>query len=216
MVIEIWSDIMCPFCYIGKKQIELAINQLPYKDQITILWRSFELNPQITYIPNKTISQYLAEIKNMTLQEVATMQDRITEQGASLGITFNFARTPISNSHHAHKLLHVAQKQQKGNEVKESLFYAYFTEGKNIENIEILNQIAQHHQLDFTPWDQNPYESQELEDEMVQDMYQAHQVGVRGVPFFIFDDMYALSGAHGSDTLFKVIETVRIKKQNTI
>lgn len=211
MKIEVWSDIMCPFCYMGKKQLEKAIERLPYRDQIEIVWRSFELNPDIAYIPGKSVTQYLSEIKNMPIEDVERMQEKLTLQGKALNIAFNFDQAPICNSHNAHKLVHVAQKQGKANDVKEELFRRYFTDGDNIEDLSILNNIAAQTGLDLSEWNENPYTSPKLEEEVNRDIYEAHQVGARGVPFFVFNEAYSLSGAHGADTLYKVIETARLK-----
>ena len=202
---------MCPFCYMGKKQLEKALEKLPYGNEVEILWRSFELNPDIKYIPGKSVTQYLSEIKNMSIEEVNRMQHKLVEQGKELGIDFNFDQAPISNSHNAHKLIHVAQKQGKANQLKEALFHAYFTEGTNVEDTNTLLRLAQKVELDLQPWNNDPFNSETLEEEVKQDIYDAHQVGARGVPFFVFNEAYSLSGAHGADTLYKVIETARIK-----
>lgn len=211
MKIEIWSDIMCPFCYMGKKQLDKAIERLPYRDQIEIVWRSFELNPDIAYIPGKSVTQYLSEIKNMPIEDVQRMQEKLVLQGKELDIDFNFDQAPISNSHNAHKLIHIAQKQGKAHDVKEELFRRYFSEGANIEDLTVLNDIAAKMGVDLSQWNLNPYTSGELEEEVKRDIYEAHQVGARGVPFFVFNEAYSLSGAHGADTLYKVIETARMK-----
>lgn len=195
----------------GKKQLEKALEKLPYGNEVEILWRSFELNPDIKYIPGKSVTQYLSEIKNMSIEEVNRMQHKLVEQGKELGIDFNFDQAPISNSHNAHKLIHVAQKQGKANQLKEALFHAYFTEGTNVEDTNTLLRLAQKVELDLQPWNNDPFNSETLEEEVKQDIYDAHQVGARGVPFFVFNEAYSLSGAHGADTLYKVIETARIK-----
>jgi len=216
MKIEIWSDIMCPFCYMGKKQLDLALSRLSYGKDVEIIWRSFELNPEIKHIPGKSVSEYLSEIKNMPIDDVERMQDRIAEQGSALGIQFNFAKTPVCNSHNAHKLIHAAQKQGKAHLLKEALFKKYFTEGTNVESIEILLELADDLQIDLSPWKGDPFNSETLEEEVEHDIYNAQQVGARGVPFFIFNEAYSLSGAHGAETIYKVLETARIKadKQN--
>lgn len=211
MKIEIWSDIMCPFCYMGKKQLERALDMVPYKDEVNIIWRSFELNPDINYTPNYSVTEYLASQKNLTIEQVNQMQAKIVAQGAELGIDFQFDKAPVCNSRNAHKLIHAAQKQDKGNEIKEALFHAYFTLGQNVQDTNTLLEISQKVGLDLTEWNNNPFESNSLEEEVNQDIYDAHQVGARGVPFFVFNEAYSLSGAHGADTLYKILETVKIK-----
>ncbi len=197
----------------GKKQLEKALERLPYGNEVEIIWRSFELNPDIKYIPGKSVTQYLSEIKNMSIEDVTHMQNKLVEQGKELGIDFNFDQAPISNSHNAHKLIHVAQKQGKANQLKEALFHAYFTRGTNVEDTNTLLKLAQKIELDLQPWNNDPFNAIDLEEEVNQDIYNAHQVGARGVPFFVFNEAYSLSGAHGADTIYKIIETVRLKSK---
>jgi predicted DsbA family dithiol-disulfide isomerase len=211
MKIEIWSDIMCPFCYLGKRYLENAIQTLPYQNEIQIIWRSFELNPDIKYKENFTVTEYLAQQKQISTADVNRMQSKIVEQGKQIGINFQFDKTPVSNSHDAHKLIHVAQRQGKANELKEKLFQDYFSMGINVESREYLFQLAAEFQLDLSPWNNNPFESPELEEEVNQDVYNAHQVGARGVPFFVFNEAYSLSGAHPSETYIKILETVKLQ-----
>lgn len=214
MQIEIWSDIACPFCYVGYKQLELAMAQYqesnPSERPIDILWRSFQLNPEAVYQPNKSITQYLCEVKNMSEADVNQMQSRIVEQGKNYQIDFNFDKTPVTNTQNAHILLHIAQKQNKGTACKLALFEHHFTLGNNIHEIKILESIAQNLGIDLTPWE-NPFQDTELLQELEEDAYLAQQLNIRGVPYLIFNRAYAISGAHGEDTFFKVLETVRIK-----
>jgi predicted DsbA family dithiol-disulfide isomerase len=108
----------------------------------------------------------------------------------------------------------VAQKQGKANALKEELFRRYFSEGTNIEDTKTLREIAEKLSIDLGPWNNAPFESEVLEEEVKQDIYNAYQIGARGVPFFVINEAYSLSGAHGADTLYKVIETARIKMKS--
>lgn len=139
------------------------------------------------------------------------MQSRLAEQGANWGIRFQFDQTKVNNTLKAHVLIHMAQKQGKGSALKENLFSAYFENGANIEDERTLKEIAQKNQLDLSKYGENPFENTQLIEEVQLDQYQAQQVGARGVPFFVFNEGFSLSGAHGEDVIYKVIETVRMK-----
>lgn len=212
MKVEIWSDVMCPFCYIGKHQFEKALSDFEEQNSVEIIWRSFELNPSIQYQEGYTLTDYLSEIKGMEIESVKRNFDRLTEQGSELGINFRFDIAKVVNSRKAHKVIQAAKKQGLQNEIEEAFFYAYFTEGKNLENPEVLAEIAKNTGINFMDISEI-IQSEELEDAVNSDVYMAQQVGARGVPFFVFNDAYAISGAHGADTFLNVLKTVELKSK---
>lgn len=212
MKVEIWSDVMCPFCYIGKKQFENALSLFEGRDNVDIIWRSFELNPAIEYSEGYSLTDYLSDIKGMDKESVKLNFERLTEQGQPLGIDFKFDIAKVVNSRKSHRLIQMAKKQGLQNEVEEALFHAYFTEGKNLEEDSILADIAKNCGINFTDFAEIS-ESQELDQAVNSDVYMAQQVGARGVPFFVFDDAYAISGAHGADTFLNVLKTVELKSK---
>ena len=215
MKVEIWSDVMCPFCYIGKHQFEKALSDFEGQDNVEITWRSFELNPTIQYQEGYTLTQYLSDIKGMDKDAVVKNFDRLTEQGAQIGIDFRFDIAKVVNSRKSHKLIQAAKQQNLQNEIEETLFHAYFTEGKNLEDNKILAEIAKKVGIHFTKIEEI-LESNELEEAVNADVYMAQQVGARGVPFFVFDDAYAISGAHGADTFLNVLRTVELKSKQQV
>lgn len=212
MKVEIWSDVMCPFCYIGKHQFEKALSDFEGQKNVEIIWRSFELNPNIQYQEGYSLTDYLSDIKGMDKEDVNRNFDRLTKQGLEIGINFRFDIAKVMNSRKAHKIIQAAKKQGLQNEIEEALFYAYFTEGKNLEDSEILAEIAKNTGINFTDISEL-LDSIELENAVNTDVYMAQQVGARGVPFFVFDDAYAISGAHGADTFLNVLRTVELKTQ---
>jgi predicted DsbA family dithiol-disulfide isomerase len=216
VIIEVWSDIACPFCYLGKRQLISTINKVPYSKEITIVWKSFELNPEIENIENQTVNDYLEETRGMSKEQIEVMQNRIIEQAQGLGIEFNFHKTKMYNTRKAHALLHIAQKSNLGNQVKEELFRHHFTLGSNLTDDTILHGIAEAFELDTSPWGDDPFNHQDITDEITLDQYQAQQVGARGVPFFIFDGQYSLSGAHGENVIYKVMDTVKMKSSSAL
>jgi len=210
MKVEIWSDIMCPYCYLGKKQFEIALNQFEGKEVVSIIWRSFELNPDIVYDENNDLFSYLSKMKGMNRSDIEANFNKLAEQGKPLNIDFQFAKAKVMNSRNAHKLIQFAKNQNLQNEIEEALFEAYFTYGKNVEDEKILEEIANNIGLQFEKFT-DIIGSTELDNLVIQDQYMAQQVGVRGVPFFVFDQAYAVSGAQGAENFLQVLNTVAKK-----
>jgi predicted DsbA family dithiol-disulfide isomerase len=205
MKVEIWSDIMCPFCYIGKRNFEHALEKFDDKEKIEIQWRSFELSPEMKTDPSKNTYEYLAEKKGWTLDYTKKVHDQLTERAREAGLEYNFDSVVPANSFNAHRLSHLAAKHQLQNEMEERLFAAHFTEGKNIDDEETLVQIGTETGL---PEDEirEMLQGNEFSEEVEKDKYAAHQVGVQGVPFFVFDNKYAVSGAQPSEMFLDTLK----------
>lgn len=212
--IKIWSDIMCPFCYIGKKNFEAALDKLPFKDEVEVEWKSYQLDPELKETSgSKTINEYLAERKGMPIAQIEQMQMRIKDMGKQVGIGFNIENAVVANTFPAHKLLHFAAKSNKANDAEELLFHAYFIDGKNVADKKVLVNIAEELGLDT---DQAEYvlNSDSFDYEVKQDILEARNIGVTGVPFFLLNDKYALSGAQPVD-LFVDALTQTYNETNT-
>lgn len=205
MKVEIWSDVMCPFCYIGKRKFEAALEEFPHKNDIKVEWKSFQLNPHMKTDPRKNINEYLAEHKSVSLFQAKQMNDRVTEMAKEVGLHYDFDKAIVANSFDAHRLSHLSKKHGKQNELEEQLFKAYFTDGKNTADHETLIQLGSEIGIDAEEIHRMLI-SDEYSDAVQQDAYEAQQVGARGVPFFIFDDKYAVSGAQPSKLFLQVIE----------
>jgi len=130
MKVEIWSDIMCPFCYIGKRRFENALKEFPHKDDIEIVWKSFQLNPAMKTDPGKNINQYLSEVKGWSLTQARQANDYVTKMAKEVGLYYDFKKVVVANSFDAHRLIQLAKVNGKGDEMEEQLFKAYFTEKK--------------------------------------------------------------------------------------
>lgn len=206
MKIEIWSDIMCPFCYIGKRRFDEAIAQFEHKDQVEIIWKSFMLSPELKTDPSKNINQFLAEHKGISLEEATGMNDYVTNMAAQAGLTYDFSKAVVANSFNAHRFSHFAKQYGKQNEAEEKLFAAYFTEGKNIDDAETLIKIATELGLDATKF-ASVMSSGAYAKDVMADIEEAQELGIRGVPFFVLNRKYAISGAQETavflDTLQK-------------
>src|SRR5919202_3864802 len=143
MQIEIWSDVQCPFCYIGKRKFEAALEQFADRKAITVVWKSFQLDPEQPTLPDKTIYEYLAERKGLTLQQAQQMTNHATTMARQAGLTFNFDKSVTANSFDAHRLIHLAKSHGLQNEAEELLFAPYFTEGRNIADLETLIELGE-------------------------------------------------------------------------
>ena len=205
--IQIWSDIMCPFCYIGKRRLENAIDQFGHQDSIEIEWKSFQLDPNFIASEGDNLAEHLAE-KYRKDQEWALESLKNTAQtAANSGLEFHFEKVIMANSFNAHRLLHLAKEQQLGSELKELLFKAYFTDGKDVNDTETLKELAIKAGLEAQTID-SVLTSDAFDKEVQQDILRAQQIGVQGVPFFVFDDKYAVSGAQYEQTFLNVLEKV--------
>jgi predicted DsbA family dithiol-disulfide isomerase len=205
MKVEIWSDVMCPFCYIGKRRFENALQELPFKDEIEVEWKSFQLNPGLKYKPGQNIHQYLAEHKGFSLEKAKEMNNYVTEMAAAEGLTYDFDKAVVANSFDAHRFSHLAARQGKGDAAEESLFKAYFTEGKNISDRDTLAQLGTAIGLESDTVKQ-ALESDAYTQEVNRDIAEAEAIGVRGVPFFVIDRKYAVSGAQAKEVFAQALE----------
>jgi predicted DsbA family dithiol-disulfide isomerase len=203
--IEIWSDVMCPFCYIGKRKIENAINGFPHKEKVEIEWKSFQLDPSTKSQPGKSTYDYLAEKYGRDRQWSVAMHEDVTKQAKSEGLEYNFDKAIIANSFDAHRLSHLAKKQGKGNEIEELIFKAYFTDGKDVSEIETLVELGEDIGLDENEI-RNMLQSKQFKEEVQNDIIEAQQIGVRGVPFFVLDRKYAISGAQPQEVFSETLE----------
>jgi len=205
MTVEIWSDIMCPFCYIGKRKFENALQQFDHKGDINIQWRSFQLDPAMESNSGKSLYSYLAERKGWTLDYSRKVHQQMAVSAAELGLNYQFDKAIPANSFNAHRLSHLAGKYNLGNEMEERIFAAYFTEGKNIDDLETLVQLATETGLPEQEA-RTVLQFDAYAEEVVTDIDKAQQLGVRGVPFFVLDNKYAVSGAQDSTVFLGALQ----------
>lgn len=219
MKVEIWSDIVCPFCYIGKRNFEKALGSFPQKNQIEIEWKSFQLAPDMQTVIGKSPAEHLAESKGISIEDAMSMNKSVTERAREVGLEFNYDKAITANTMKAHMFSHFAKKYGKQNEAEELLFRSYFTDGKNIDDIHTLLDLAK--ELDLDTAELKPIlETDLLHDTVREDIYEASQLGVRGVPFFVFDRKYAISGAQPvaafTETLQKAFSEWESVNQSTL
>jgi len=205
MKVQIWSDVMCPFCYIGKRRFEQALQQFDNKADIEVEWKSFQLNPHLKTDPSLNVTQYLADIKGWTIDYARQMNDHVTKMAAEVGLTYNMDKAVVANSFDAHRFAHLAKQNGKGEEAEEALFNAYFTEGKNIADHGTLADLGETIGLDKTLVEQTLATDQYAAD-VNADVKQAQLYGISGVPFFVVDDKYGISGAQAVPVFLQTLE----------
>lgn len=210
--IDIWSDIRCPFCYIGKRKFEMALEQFEHKKDVEVEWHSFELDAKLETMPNLDIYEYLAQRKGITREESIKMHEHVTQLAKEVGLNYNFENTIVSNSFNAHRLIQFAKTKKLGNVVKENLLKAYFILGKNIDDIKILIEIGIESGLNKQEVTE-VINSDEFSKEVRADESHANQIGVNGVPFFVFDNKYAASGAQSPQVFLQTLQKVWSEKE---
>jgi predicted DsbA family dithiol-disulfide isomerase len=206
MKVEVWSDIMCPFCYIGKRNYESALNGFEGRDNIEIEWRSFQLDPTIPKSSSvkENVYQYLADKKGISYEQSAKMHERVIQMAKNAGLDYRFDKAIVANSFDAHRLIQLAKEKGLGDAAEERLFHAYFTEGKDFGDHDTLISIGKDIGL----------KEEEIKGALVSDFYaekvehdiqEATDIGVQGVPFFVFDRKYAVSGAQPPDHFLQAL-----------
>lgn len=203
--IQIWSDVMCPFCYIGKRKLEVALSQFENKDGVAIEWKSFQLDSNFMATPGEIIVDHLAEKYRKNTDWAQEMLENMTQNAKASGLDFHFEKAILANSLHAHRLLHLAKKHDLSNELKELLFKAYLTDGKNVNDLQTLKEIGLEAGLENDAIER-VLQSDEYAIEVKKDQEEAQSIGVTGVPFFVFDSKYAVSGAQQPETFLKTLE----------
>lgn len=205
--VEIWSDIVCPFCYLGKRRFEIGLGRFNHPDEVEVTWKSFQLNPLADTTKTKTVKQYLMEEKGYSEEEIMANNEFIEEEAADIGLVYHLNETKMANTLKAHLLLHFAASHQLQNEAEEALFSAVFAHGKDINDENELLTIVQNLGLDETAFLRSLEEKTYLS-AFEHDKYEAQQFGIRSVPYFVFNKKYAVSGAQDPGTFKEILDKV--------
>ena len=205
MTVEIWSDVMCPFCYIGKRKFEIALAQFPQHEQVEVVWKSFQLNPDLETDTSKSVKQSLAESKGWTLEQADEAMSYVVNMAKGVGLTYHFDKAVVANSFDAHRFSHLAKKYGLQDAAEERLFAAYFTEGKNTADHEVLTQIGSEIGLDAGEV-KKTLAGNDFAAEVEKDIEEARQFRISGVPFFVFNRKYAVSGAQDSKVFLETLQ----------
>ncbi|MBP7557094.1 MAG: DsbA family oxidoreductase [Chitinophagaceae bacterium] len=199
MKVEIWSDVMCPFCYIGKRRFEKALAAFPARDQVQVEWKSFQLAPGLKTEKGQSLDQYLAVSKGWSLEQARQANEQVTAMAAGEGLSYHLDKAIVANSFDAHRLIQLGKAYNRGSDVEEALFHAYFTEGKDIADANTLQQLGVAAGLPETAV-ADLLQSNAYAEAVEKDIYESRQIGVKGVPFFVLNDKYAVTGAQAAET----------------
>jgi predicted DsbA family dithiol-disulfide isomerase len=201
LTVEIWSDVVCPWCYVGKRRFEKALAAFEHRDEVDVVWRSFELDPNAAPTREGSYAEHLARKYGMSVEQAENMNTQMTSLAAGEGLDYHLDRSRGGNSFHAHRLTHLAAENDKQDAMQERLFRAYFTEGEAIGELETLHRLATELGLDPSGLDGNAYADAVRADEEL-----AARIGIQGVPFFVLDRRYGVSGAQPSELLLQALE----------
>ena len=205
MEVHVWSDVRCPFCYIGKRKFEHALAKFPHRDEVKVIWHSFQLDPGLTTDPKINAYDYLAKAKRITREQTIEMHKRVEGIGRAVGIEFRFDKLVVANSFNAHRLIQMSKALGLADEAEEALFRAHFIEGMNIDDEHTLENIGSSGiGIDKTAVAEM-LASGEYAAEVRDDENAARSLGIRGVPFFIFNDALAVSGAQDPDLFLQAL-----------
>ncbi|QQR95393.1 MAG: DsbA family oxidoreductase [Bacteroidota bacterium] len=206
MIIEIWSDIMCPFCYIGKRHYENALKQFAGKNNIELKWKSYLLDPETPLEFEKPLNvyEYLAERKGISLAQSIKMHEHVVAMAKQAGLDYQLDKLVIANMLKAHRVIQFAKKKGLADLIEENMFKAYFTEGKNLADDDVLvaigiaSGLTKEEVITALTDDLYAYE-------VDQDIQEARAIGLTGVPFFVFDRKYAISGAQPTEAFLNTL-----------
>ena len=205
MKVEIWSDVVCPWCYVGKRQFEQALSRFAHADQVELQWRSFELDPRSPARVGLPMSEILQRKYGMTAEQAEQANERMTALAAELGLEYHLDAVQAGNTFDAHRLVHLAARRGLGDAMEERLFTAYFTEGRSIGDHAGLVGLAAEVGLD--PDEVNAaLGGDDFAAEVRDDEARASSLGISGVPFYVIDQTYGVSGAQPADVLLGALE----------
>ncbi len=207
MKVEIWSDIMCPFCYIGKRNFETALSQFANKDLVEVEWKSFQLDPTMPDVPKYQDDMYMfvADRKGFSYEQSKKMHQDLVQYAKSAGLEYNFDKALVTNSLKAHRLIQFAKTKGFAEKAEERLFYAYFTQGKNLSDDATLVQLGT--EIGLTEADVKEALSNSIYAQKVaNEANEAQTLGARGVPFFVVNRKYGIAGAQQPNELLNTLE----------
>jgi predicted DsbA family dithiol-disulfide isomerase len=205
--VEVWSDIACPWCYVGKRRLDAALARFPQAGAVEVTWRAFELDPTAPRVrgPSVSYAERLARKYGTTQDKAKLMLENMTKVAAGDGLDFHFERIQSGNTFDAHRVIHLAGDRGLQHVTKERLLRAYFTDGEPIGEPEVLERLGREAGLD----------GDEVRGVLASDAYaeavrgdeeRAHALGIHGVPFFAIAGRYGVSGAQSADVLIGVLE----------
>lgn len=204
MNVEIWSDIACPWCYIGKRRFEAALAEFEHRDDVRVTWRSFELDPAAPHEREGDRATRLAEKYGITVDRAKEMERTVTDAAADEGLDFRFDIQRSGTTFDGHRVVHLADEHGRGDAMKERLLHAYFAEGQLMSDHETLVRLAVEVGLDGHEV-RHMLASDRFADDVRGDERLAGQFGISAVPTFVVDRAIGASGAHPPEALIELL-----------
>jgi predicted DsbA family dithiol-disulfide isomerase len=208
MQVEIWSDITCPWCYLGKRRFERALSQFEGAEDVEVTWRSYQLNPAQPRGDTRSHDVYLAQKTGRAIEDVRAGDERLTALAAAEGLDYHFERYRVVNTFDAHRVLHLARAHGLGSEAHERFMRGQLTEGEVMEDPDTLIRLAAEVGL---PGDavRDVLAGDAYADDVRAEIREAALLGCTGVPFFVIDRRYGVSGAQSTEVFLQVLERAR-------
>lgn len=207
MKIEIWSDFACPFCYIGKTRFEQALEKFEHKKDVEVTYKAYQLNPYAPKTMEGTAYEAFAKGHNMTVSQAKDRFKMFEQNAKSVGLTYNYDIIQMTNTFDAHRLAKYANTKGLEEKLTSRLMKAYFTDGKNLSDINTLVELAREVGLDENE-SRKILEENNYADEVNAQITEARQVGVQGVPFFVINRKYGVSGAQQTEYFYQALKQI--------
>ncbi|WP_010096329.1 DsbA family oxidoreductase [Ornithinibacillus scapharcae] len=207
MKITIWSDFVCPFCFIGQSHLDKALENFDHRDDVEIEYKSFLLMPDAEYIPGQDYAQTFAGMKGIPLDQAKTMLQQVTDMANQSGVPIHYDKAKLASTFDAHRVFQYAKEIGKGNEFFSRLYVAHFTDGEVISDEDTIVRLSEEIGLDGVEV-RNIIQQKQNEEKINQEISEARSVGVQGVPFFVINNKYAVSGAQPAEVFSQVLDKV--------
>ncbi len=204
MKVEIWSDVMCPFCYIGKRRLELALDKFEHKNEVEITFRTFQLHPDAEKNTGLSMHEVLSKKMNGTVEQAKRMNNQVALQARELGLYYDFDNLIPTNTYDSLRLSYFAKEHGKMEEMFERMMKAYFVDSLDVGDHRVLAQLAKEVGLDEGEA-LKVLQSDQYSENLRQDKEDGVKLGIQGVPYFIVNDKYTISGAQPPETFLSVL-----------
>jgi predicted DsbA family dithiol-disulfide isomerase len=208
MKVEIWSDVVCPWCYIGKRRFETAVARFDGAADVEVIWRSFQLNPDQPRGARATHADYIRQKMGGSIEQVRAMSDRVTALAAAEGLAYDFERYQVINTFDAHRVAHLGKVRGLGDPIQERFLRAQLVEGEVLDDVETLVRLSEEVGVPGAEV-RDVLATDRYAAEVAADIREAGQLGITGVPFFVIDRRYGISGAQPTDLFLQALETAR-------
>ncbi|MDP4147408.1 MAG: DsbA family oxidoreductase [Bacillota bacterium] len=208
MKIEVWSDFVCPFCYIGKRRFEIALDKFQHKEEVELVFRSFELDTHAKKKYDENIHELIAKKYGISVEQAKASNNQLVAQAKAIGLNYNFDDLIPTNTFDAHRLSHYAKAEGKMKDLSERIFKAYFVDSQNISDHKVLANLAVDAGLNIDKA-LEVLESDRYTAEVRKDEQEASKLQINGVPYFVFNNKFAVSGAQPTEVFLEALEKAK-------